>query len=44
MFLNKLFNKNYRVYLEKGDRYLAEERYADARHEFQEALQLKNTD
>jgi tetratricopeptide (TPR) repeat protein len=40
MFLNKLFNKNYRFYLEKGDKYLAEERYADARHEFQEALQL----
>ncbi|HEX2767867.1 MAG TPA: hypothetical protein VHN12_01170, partial [Geobacteraceae bacterium] len=41
MFLKKLFgfNKDYRHYLEKGDRYLQEERYADARDAFAEAMQ-----
>lgn len=41
MFLKKIFNFNrdYRYYLEKGDGYLREERYADARDSFLEALQ-----
>jgi predicted negative regulator of RcsB-dependent stress response len=41
VFLKKLFgfNKDYRHYLEKGDRYLQEERYADARDAFAEAMQ-----
>lgn len=39
MFFKKLFAKDYRHYLEKGEKYLAEERYADARHAFEEALQ-----
>ncbi len=41
MFLKKLFNfsKDYNHYLEKGDRYLAEERYADARIAYGEALE-----
>jgi len=41
VFLKKLFgfNKDYRYYLEKGDRYLHEERYADARDAFAEAMQ-----
>ena len=41
MFLKKLFgfNKDYRYYLEEGDRYLHEERYADARDAFAEAMQ-----
>ena len=38
MFLKKLFTKDYRFYLEKGEKYFAEERYSDARHAFQEAL------
>ena len=32
------FNKDYRYYLEKGDRCLGDERYADARDAFAEAL------
>lgn len=39
MFLGKLFRKDYRSYLEQGEKCLAEERYADARLAFQEALQ-----
>jgi predicted negative regulator of RcsB-dependent stress response len=41
VFLKKLFgfNKDYRYHLEKGDRYLQEERYADARDAFAEAMQ-----
>ena len=41
MFLKKLFgfNKDYRYYQEKGDRYLQDERYADARDAFAEAMQ-----
>lgn len=41
MFLKKIFNfnKDYRFYLEKGDRYLHEERYSDARDSYAEALQ-----
>jgi tetratricopeptide (TPR) repeat protein len=40
VFLKNLFTfkKDYRYYLEKGDSYLAEERYADARDAFAEAL------
>jgi tetratricopeptide (TPR) repeat protein len=40
VFLKNLFtfNKDYRYYLEKGDRYLGDERYADARDAFAEAL------
>jgi tetratricopeptide (TPR) repeat protein len=41
MFLKKLFNfsKDYNHYLEKGDRYLADERFADARNAYGEALE-----
>ncbi len=41
MFLKKLFNfsKDYSHYLEKGDRCLAAERYADARNAYGEALE-----
>jgi tetratricopeptide (TPR) repeat protein len=35
----KLFGRDYRHYLEKGEKYFRDERYADARHAFQEALQ-----
>jgi predicted negative regulator of RcsB-dependent stress response len=38
MMFAKFFSKNCRHYLDKGDAYLCEERYADARHAFQEAL------
>ena len=38
MFFKRMFSKDYRFYLEKGEKYLAEERYADARHAFQEGL------
>jgi pentatricopeptide repeat protein len=40
MFLSKLFKKekDHRHYLAKGGKYLADERYADARVEFMEAL------
>lgn len=34
----KLFGRDYRHYLEKGEKYFRDERYADARHAFQEAL------
>lgn len=44
MFLKKLFNKDYRFYQEKGEKYFAEERYSDARHAFQEALQHVHTE
>lgn len=41
----KLFGRDYRHYKEKGERLLAEGRYADARNEFAEALQrLSGTD
>ena len=41
MFLKKLFKfgKDYNYYLEKGDRYLAEEQFADARNAYGEALE-----
>jgi tetratricopeptide (TPR) repeat protein len=41
MFLKKLFtfSKDYNYYLEKGDRYLADERFADARNAFCAALE-----
>jgi len=41
VFLKKLFNfsKDYSHYLEKGDRYFSEERFADARDAFSEALE-----
>jgi tetratricopeptide (TPR) repeat protein len=41
MFLKKLFNfgKDYNHYREKGDRYLADERFADARNAYGEALE-----
>jgi tetratricopeptide (TPR) repeat protein len=38
MFFKKIFNKDCQFYLEKGEKYFAEERYADARHAFQEGL------
>jgi tetratricopeptide (TPR) repeat protein len=39
VFLKKLFNKDHRYYLEKGEKYFRDERYADARNAFSEALQ-----
>ena len=41
MFLKKLFNfgKDYTHYLEKGDKYMADEQYAHARHAYEEALE-----
>jgi tetratricopeptide (TPR) repeat protein len=44
VFLKKLFtfSKDYSYYLEKGDRYLSEERFADARDAFAEALEKIN--
>jgi tetratricopeptide (TPR) repeat protein len=41
MFLKKLFNfgKDYNHYLEKGDRLLADERFADARNAYGKALE-----
>lgn len=41
MFLKKLFNfgKDYTHYLEKGDKYLADEQYAHARNSYQDALE-----
>jgi tetratricopeptide (TPR) repeat protein len=39
MFFKKFFTKDYLYHLDKGDKYFADERYADARHAFQEALQ-----
>jgi len=38
VFFKKLFNKDYRFYQDRGEKFLAEEKFADARHEFQEAL------
>ena len=38
MFFKKLFNKDHLYYIEKGDRDLREERYADARDAFSEAV------
>jgi tetratricopeptide (TPR) repeat protein len=45
MFLKKLFGfgKDYTHYLEKGDKYLADERFADARHAYGEALGMLET-
>jgi tetratricopeptide (TPR) repeat protein len=42
MFLKKLFNfkKDYLYYLEKGEKYLADARYAEARDFFGEALEM----
>ena len=42
MFFKKFFAKNLKYYLDKGDKYLEEERYADARHSFLEALEKVN--
>lgn len=39
MFFRKLFGKDCRQLLEKGDRYLADGRFADARHAYEEALE-----
>lgn len=39
MFFKKLFSKDWRHHLEKGKKHFEEERYADARHAFEEALQ-----
>lgn len=39
MFLRNLFSKDYRFYQKKGEQLFAEERFADARHAFEEALQ-----
>ena len=38
MFFKKFFSKDCGHYLDKGNKYLADERYADARQEFLEAL------
>lgn len=39
MFFKKLFTKDHRYYLEKGEKYFQDERYADARNAFCQALQ-----
>ncbi|KAF0218522.1 MAG: hypothetical protein FD174_2822 [Geobacteraceae bacterium] len=39
MFFKKLFNKDYRFYVGKGEKFLEEERFADARNAFYEAMQ-----
>jgi tetratricopeptide (TPR) repeat protein len=39
MFLKKFFKKDFHYFMDKGDKYFADERFADARHAFQEALQ-----
>lgn len=39
MFLRKLFAKDYRHYMQKGDEYLAAGRFADARHAYSEAIE-----
>ena len=44
MFFKKIFTKDYRYYAEKGHKYLAEERYADARHAFSVALEKLSCD
>ena len=44
MFFKKVFTKDYRYYAEKGHKYLAEERYADARHAFSVALEKLSCD
>jgi tetratricopeptide (TPR) repeat protein len=38
MFFKKMFSKDCHFYIEKGEKYLAEERYVDARHAFHEGL------
>lgn len=38
MFFRKLFAKDYRHYKEKGDEYMADGRFADARHAYAEAM------
>lgn len=42
MFFKKLFGKDSRYYLEKGKKCMVEERYADARHLFHEAMERLN--
>jgi tetratricopeptide (TPR) repeat protein len=39
MIFKKMFSKDCQFYLEKGKKYLAEERYADARHAFLEGME-----
>jgi tetratricopeptide (TPR) repeat protein len=39
MFLGSLFNRDYRFYQEKGEKLFAQERFAEARYAFEEALQ-----
>lgn len=39
MFFKKIFGKSFKHFKEKGDKYLEDERYADARHEYLEALE-----
>jgi predicted negative regulator of RcsB-dependent stress response len=43
MFFSKLFQKNYRYYLEQGESYLLENRFADAKYSFSEALERIDT-
>ncbi len=38
MFFRKFFTKDFHYYAEKGEQFFGEERYADARHAFQDAL------
>ncbi|RQW77092.1 MAG: hypothetical protein EHM51_02370 [Geobacter sp.] len=38
MFFTKFFTRDYRSYMDKGEKHFAEERYADARNAFLEAL------
>lgn len=41
---SRLFNRDYRYYVSRGDGYLAAERYADARTAFGDAIEKMNSD
>ncbi|WP_232279002.1 tetratricopeptide repeat protein [Geotalea uraniireducens] len=43
MLFNKLFQKNYRYYMEQGDKFLQEGRFADAKYSYGEAIDKIDT-